>query len=546
MARRKGFVGALAQIQREIERSQREKIRAENELIRQQARAEREAERARKAAERAKAADERERKRLHQEAQTATVESMNARLQGELATLESLLPDTLAVDDYLDLEQLKEAFEPGRFDPGALGEPIPTPKQQAAPPSPSGLSKLRRKNVDAHERKLAELAEAHEAALAAHAKQEDERVQALERARHEHEQAIEAERVRIGLQHREIEAFARELETSEPTAVSSYFGLVLQASDYPEGFPRHSRVAYVPDSRQLVVEIDFPTIDVVPAVRQYRYVKARDEITETARAQRDIKAIYASAMAQMSLRTVHELFEADRDRWVDTVVFNGHVHAIDPGTGTEIHPCLVTLRTTKPVFEELDLARVEPIACLKALNAAVSTKPTELAPVKPVLEFSMLDPRFVEETDVLSELDQRVNLMDLTPKEFESLITNLFSRMGLDTKQTRPSRDGGVDCVAYDPRPIFGGKVVIQAKRYKNTVGVSAVRDLFGTVQNEGASKGILVTTSGYGSSSFEFADGKPLELLDGANLLFLLSEHAGLEAKIQAPDDWKDPEALS
>jgi restriction endonuclease Mrr len=64
------------------------------------------------------------------------------------------------------------------------------------------------------------------------------------------------------------------------------------------------------------------------------------------------------------------------------------------------------------------------------------------------------------------------------------------------TKRCR-SHDGGVDCVAYDPRPIFGGKVVIQAKRYKNTVGVSAVRDLFGTMQNEGAAKGILVTTSG-------------------------------------------------
>ena len=72
-----------------------------------------------------------------------------------------------------------------------------------------------------------------------------------------------------------------------------------------------------------------------------------------------------------------------------------------------------------------------------------------------------------------------------------------------ETKLTQASRDGGVDCVAYDNRPILGGKVVIQAKRYKNTVGVSAVRDLFGTMQNEGASKGILVTTSGYGRSSF-------------------------------------------
>ncbi len=115
--------------------------------------------------------------------------------------------------------------------------------------------------------------------------------------------------------------------------------------------------------------------------------------------------------------------------------------------------------------------------------------------------------------------------------------------MGLETRQTQASRDGGVDCVAYDPRPIFGGKVVIQAKRYKNTVGVSAVRDLFGTMQNEGASKGILVATSGYGKASFEFAEGKPLELLSGSNLLYLLKEHAGIDAKIEMPDNWKDPQ---
>jgi restriction system protein len=137
-------------------------------------------------------------------------------------------------------------------------------------------------------------------------------------------------------------------------------------------------------------------------------------------------------------------------------------------------------------------------------------------------------------------LDHRPNLMELSPTEFEGLITNLFAAMGLDTRQTRPSRDGGVDCVAFDARPIFGGKVVIQAKRYKNTVGVSAVRDLFGTVQNEGASKGILVTT-GYGKAAFEFAKGKPLELLDGANLLHLLGEHAGIDARIVMPEGWID-----
>ena len=220
------------------------------------------------------------------------------------------------------------------------------------------------------------------------------------------------------------------------------------------------------------------------------------------------------------------------------------VSTSDPATGRPIRPCLVTLRTTRATFEELDLSRVDPATCLQSLGAGVSRNPTELAPVRPVLEFDMVDPRFVEETDIIGGLDIRPNLMEMTPTEFEGLIQNLFSRMGLDTRQTRASRDGGVDCVAFDPRPIMGGKVVIQAKRYKHTVGVSAVRDLFGTLQNEGASKGILVTTSGYGKASFDFANGKPIELLDGANLIYLLREHAGIDARIEVPQEWRDPVA--
>jgi restriction system protein len=320
--------------------------------------------------------------------------------------------------------------------------------------------------------------------------------------------------------------------------------MVLETSQYPGGFPQRFKLAYVPESRQVVVEYELPTAGVVPAVRAYRYVKVSDKIAEAARPQAQIKALYASTVAQTALRTVHELLSSDHAGHIDTIVFNGVVDTTDPGTGRRVRPCLVTLRTTRDIFGELDLAHVEALACLKHLSAAVSKNPGELVPVRPVLEFSMVDPRFVAESDALSELDQRPNLMELTFLEFEALIQNLFTKMGLEARQTRPSRDGGVDCVAWDPRPIFGGKVVIQAKRYKNTVGVSAVRDLFGTLQNEGASKGILVTTSGYGQASFEFARNKPIELIDGANLLYLLAEHANIEAKIVTPDDWKDPTA--
>jgi len=61
---------------------------------------------------------------------------------------------------------------------------------------------------------------------------------------------------------------------------------------------------------------------------------------------------------------------------------------------------------------------------------------------------------------------------------------------------------------------------------------VAAVRDLYGTVLNEGATKGILVTTSEYGPDSYSFAKDKPLTLLNGSNLLHLLEKH-GHQAKI-------------
>jgi restriction system protein len=379
-------------------------------------------------------------------------------------------------------------------------------------------------------------------AIEDHERIEAERKEKLEAARAEHEETARQLRLEVEEQHKRIEQFREEFLASKPEAVCAYFDLVLHRSVFPEGFPKTSRLAFVPESKQLVVEYELPSFEVIPDVTQYKYVKAKNAITSSPRPMTQRRQLYASVVAQVTIRTLHEFFEANRERLLETIVFNGMATAVDRGTGQTIRPCLVTLRTTRPVFESIDPSRVEPLACLRALNASVSKSPAELTPVRPVLEFSMVDPRYVDSKDVLGELDQRANLMELSPTEFEALIANLFERMGLEMRQTRPSRDGGVDCVAYDPRPIFGGKVVIQAKRYKNTVGVAAVRDLFGTVHNEGASKGILVTTSGYGSWSFEFAQGKPLELLDGSNLLYLLAEHAGMEAKIEPPDDWVDP----
>jgi len=50
------------------------------------------------------------------------------------------------------------------------------------------------------------------------------------------------------------------------------------------------------------------------------------------------------------------------------------------------------------------------------------------------------------------------------------------------------------------------------------------VRDLYGTVVNEGANRGILVTTSSYGPDAYDFAKDKPISLVDGS--LVMLQRH--------------------
>jgi restriction system protein len=140
------------------------------------------------------------------------------------------------------------------------------------------------------------------------------------------------------------------------------------------------------------------------------------------------------------------------------------------------------------------------------------------------------DARFIESKEVLADINAAANLAEMPWEDFEHLVRELFSKIfsGDDTevRVTQASRDGGVDAVAFDPDPIRGGKFVIQAKRYTKVVPVSAVRDLYGTMISEGAAKGILVTTAYFGRDTRDFAKDKPITLIDGSNLVYLLEQH--------------------
>ena len=536
MARHSGFLHAVMQAQRQAERNRIAQLKAQQ---RAQSQTVRVAAKAQKEYEKAEKADQKERTRLYGESRMAQVDVQNEQLEQDVSRLNNILIEALTKDPFFDLNTLKEPPNFPLFSQGELliATPLLPPWQSYLPPEPTGLQKLLPGAKEKYAQQVAQAQALYNSHFTMYSQREADRQRRLAEAQQAHERQVSEARQRVAAQHAEINAFQKELAAGAPTAVVNYFTMVLEASDYPEGFPQTAKVAYVPESKQLVVEYDLPPLEVVPHVSAYKYTKTKDIVTETARPAAQRKLIYTSIVAQVTLRTLYELFKADRMEYLSNIVFNGYVSSIDKGTGRPVRTCVVTVRTSRETFLQLNLSHVDPQACLAVLNASVSKSPGELVPVRPVLEFNMVDPRFIEEIDVLSGLDQRPNLMELTPSEFESLITNLFQKMGLETRLTQASRDGGVDCVAFDPRPIFGGKVVIQAKRYKDTVGVSAVRDLYGTMLNEGASKGILISTSGYGQASYDFAEGKPLELFGGSNLLHMLYEHAGIEAKIVMPD---------
>ena len=312
--------------------------------------------------------------------------------------------------------------------------------------------------------------------------------------------------------------------------------MVLDNSIYADFFPKSFELEYNPQNQILIVDYQLPTPSDPPSVVEVKYVASTDSFTEKPMPQRQRDQLFDEILYQIALRTIHELFEADTVSALLAVVFNGWVHSIDPSTGQETDSCVISIQAGRDEFLAINLASVDSKACFKKLKGVGAAKLHGLTAVAPLLVMSREDKRFVESRAVADSIAEGDNLAAMDWEDFEHLIRELFeaefASSGSEVKVTQASRDGGVDAVIFDPDPLHGGKTVIQAKRYTNTVGVSAVRDLYGTMLNEGANKGILVTTSDYGPDAYEFAKGKPLVLLTGGNLLHLLESH-GHKARI-------------
>jgi restriction system protein len=334
-----------------------------------------------------------------------------------------------------------------------------------------------------------------------------------------------------------IEQRKNDYELLNSEGITNYFDLVLENSKYPESLNLNYEFYFQPESKLLIIDIDLPNKEDVPKIIEYKYPPSKQEITTKEMKTKEFEDFYNQIIYQITLRTIHEIFESDYCKIVEIIVLNGWIDGTDSKTGKDFRNCIVSLQTTKKEFEEINLAKVKPQDCFKHLKGVSAGSLVNLSPVRPIMVLNKNDNRIIKASNLLENFDESSNLASMRWEDFEVLVRDLFgkefSSETCTVEVTRASRDAGVDAIAFDEGPIKGGKFVIQAKRYNNLVPVSAVRDLYGTVLNEGAVKGILVTTSYFGPDALEFVKNKPLTLINGEQLLYLFNKH-GYKMKIE------------
>jgi restriction system protein len=106
-------------------------------------------------------------------------------------------------------------------------------------------------------------------------------------------------------------------------------------------------------------------------------------------------------------------------------------------------------------------------------------------------------------------------------KDFEYLVAEAFRRQGYQVEfSLGRGADGGVDLTLRRD----GRASLVQCKQWKVfSVGAPVIREMFGLLTAKKADEAIIVTSGKFTRDAQEFAAGKPIQLIDGPQLLTLV-----------------------
>ena len=112
---------------------------------------------------------------------------------------------------------------------------------------------------------------------------------------------------------------------------------------------------------------------------------------------------------------------------------------------------------------------------------------------------------------------------EITPTEFEKLIHDYFSNLGRNLSEFKSTHnliikkpDGDYQIDVYAEFEVFGSviKVLVECKKYKNSVKRETVQLLFDKLRATGTQKGMIFSTSGFQSGAIKYAQEHGIALI--------------------------------
>lgn len=145
------------------------------------------------------------------------------------------------------------------------------------------------------------------------------------------------------------------------------------------------------------------------------------------------------------------------------------------------------------------------------ISGATTSDEPHIEYLPELYEAHEFDLAYATASEIIQQIQVSPNILrNVSPRQFEEIVAELFRAKGYDVELTKRTRDGGKDIIAVST-DHFGIKLkyFIECKHYaeSNKVGVDVVRALHGVKNTkDGPNKTIIVTTSSFTADAISFA----------------------------------------
>jgi len=183
-------------------------------------------------------------------------------------------------------------------------------------------------------------------------------------------------------------------ETGKPHGIEGYARLVLARSAYPGAVKKDFEVFFDKTGRTVIVNYLLPDWFDMPETTGYEYRAASDEIVPAEMGNGELTDFYRSALAQIAVRTVYEIFRSDYRKAIGSAAFNGWLIAAGDNGGREYAWCFLTCKASLEQCEKLDPETSSPEEIFRLFKGVMAESPALGDAVRPLVNVIVDGSRF--------------------------------------------------------------------------------------------------------------------------------------------------------